>query len=321
MLAVAVPSSASSAWNTSKGAAPEPRPDAEKVFSHAAGPVQREPLQQQPLRHSLANRPEHRHEDHPALACRHHAHQHHTATTADTDHAERYSRAARVLHWLMAIGFALMWATGVLATNVEGVPFFTTEDDLQGAIRDLHKSIGLTLLGLLVLRAGLRVLVPPPLPAAIPAHEQRRAHLGHLAIYATVVVACITGLAIADVQEYGNAYFGIELPQLFPTTERILGWSVNPWIYVLHAIFAYGLLALIVGHVLFVAVHRNQHGVALLNRMLALRRLRDDVALKRLVRAAVAFAAVIALLATVAFVTLGPTEEARDYLRTTPFSR
>jgi cytochrome b561 len=245
-----------------------------------------------------------------------------TATTADTDHAERYSRAARVLHWLMAIGFALMWATGVLVTNVEGVPLFTNEDDLQGAIRDLHKSIGLTLLGLLVLRAGLRVLVPPPLlPAAIPAHEQRRAHAGHFAIYAMVVVACITGLAIADVQEYGNAYFGIELPQLFPTTERVLGWSVNPWIYVLHAIFVYGLLALVVGHVLFVALHRNKHGVALLNRMLALRSAREDVALKRLVRGATGFAALIAVLAAVAFATLGPTEEARDYVRTTPFSR
>jgi cytochrome b561 len=242
--------------------------------------------------------------------------------TPDTDHAERYSRAARMLHWLMAIGFALMWATGVLVTNVEGVPLFT-ENDRQGVIRDLHKSIGLTLLGLLVLRAGLRVLVPPPpLPEAIPSREQRHAHIGHFALYATVVVACITGLAIADVQEYGNAYFGIELPQIFPTTERILGWSVNPWIYVLHAVFAYGLLALVVGHVVFVAVHRSKHGVALLNRMLALRRTRDDVALKRLVRGAITFAAVIAVLAAVAFVTLGPAEEARDYsTKTTPFAR
>jgi cytochrome b561 len=119
---------------------------------------------------------------------------------ADAAQATRYARAARLLHWLMAIGFALMWLTGVLVTNIEGVPFFT-ENDRQGAIRDLHKSIGLTLLALLVLRLGLRLVYPPPrLPGAIPAKEQHHAHFGHIAIYAVIVAACVTGYAMALVQ-------------------------------------------------------------------------------------------------------------------------
>jgi cytochrome b561 len=221
----------------------------------------------------------------------------------------------------MAVGFALMWLTGVLVTNVEGVPFFT-ENDRQGAIRDLHKSIGLTLLALLVLRLGLRFIVPPPpLPAAIPAPERRHAHLGHIAIYAVIVAACVTGYAIADVHEYGNAYFGIGLPQIFPTTERFLGWSSTPWAYVLHAALSYGLLVLIVGHVVFVAIHRRKHGVRLLLRMLAIPTERADGALRKLTWTVGGLSAAIAFFAILAIVTLGPTEEPRDYITTTPFGR
>jgi cytochrome b561 len=234
-------------------------------------------------------------------------------------HAKRYSGIARSLHWLMAAGFLLMWLTGVLVTNVEGVPFFT-EDDRQGMIRDLHKSIGLTLLGLLILRAGLRFVYPAPaLPDTISPIEQRRAHLGHVAIYGTIIVACITGLAIADVHEYGNSYFGIPLPQLFPTTESIAGWASTPWVYVLHAIVAYGLLALILGHVAFVVVHRRKHKVQLLTRMLKLQPEKADRLLARLAWAATGLAAVIVGFAMLAFMTLGSTEEPRDYITTTPF--
>jgi cytochrome b561 len=236
-------------------------------------------------------------------------------------HARRYSTIARSLHWLMAVGFLLMWLTGVLVTNVEGVPFFT-ENDRQGVIRDFHKSIGLTLLALLVLRAGLRFVYPAPaLPETIPAVERHRAHLGHVAIYSTIVIACITGLAIADVHEYGNSYFGIPLPQLFPTTETIAGWSSTPWVYVLHAIVAYGLLALILGHVAFVVVHRRKHGVQLLGRMLRLQPDRADKILAKLAWSVAGLAGVIVVFATAAFVTLGPTEEPRDYITTTPFYR
>jgi cytochrome b561 len=239
----------------------------------------------------------------------------------DASRAERYSAIARGLHWLMAIGFALMWLTGVLVTTIEGVPLFA-ENDRKGAIRDLHKSMGLTLLALLVLRLGLRFVYPPPrLPAAIPAQEQHHAHLGHAAIYAVIVAACVTGYAIADVHEYGNAYFGIDLPQIFPTTEQVLGFSSTPWAYVLHAALSYGLLALVLGHVTFVVIHRRRHGVQLLPRMLATPAERADGALRRLAWTAGSFAAAVLFFAILAIVTLGPTEEPRDYITTTPFGR
>ncbi|VFR32597.1 Cytochrome B561 [plant metagenome] len=219
----------------------------------------------------------------------------------------------------MAIGFALMWLTGVLVTNVEGVPYFVDEDR-QGVIRDLHKSIGLTLLALLIVRLGMRLLhASPPLPAAIPQAERRVAHAGHVALYVTIVIACVTGFAIADLHEYGNAYFGIELPQIFPTSEWVAGWAATPWSYILHAIFAYGLLALVVGHVAAVWLHARAHRVDLLPRVLSRAAKSPGRMLVRLSFVGGSVLAVVVIFAIRGFVTLGPQEEPRDYRTTTPF--
>lgn len=232
---------------------------------------------------------------------------------------ETYHQATRFLHWAMAAGFVFMWLSGVFVTNIEGLPFWV-EGDRQGVARDLHKSVGLTLLGLLVIRFGLRLAYrPPALPEPIGASERRLASIGHLAIYATVVAASLTGLAIADVHEYGNAYFGIALPQVFPTTETIAGFQSTPWAYVLHAIFAYGLLALVLGHVGSVVLHKTMQRVDLLPRILSAGPDRSGPVLRGLSLSVIGVAVLVSFLAIRAIVTTGPLEEPRDYIGTTPF--
>jgi cytochrome b561 len=244
---------------------------------------------------------------------------HDRGIAGEVNRGGQYHRSARTLHWLMAIGFVLMWATGVFVTNVEGVPYWI-ENDRQGIVRDIHKSIGLTLLALLLVRIGLRFMHrPPELPRMIPSPDRRMAHIGHLAIYLTIVMACISGYAIADLHEYGNAYFGIDLPQIFPAMERVAGWASTPWAYVLHAIVSYGLLLLIIGHVAFVVIHKYRHGADLLPRMTAATEERSEPVLSRLVMIVAAITLVIAFFAVRGFVTLGPQEEPRDYITTTPF--
>ncbi|OEC36152.1 cytochrome b561 [Pseudomonas cuatrocienegasensis] len=227
----------------------------------------------------------------------------------------------RTLHWAMAIGFVLMWLTGVLVTNIEGVPYFV-DGDRQGLIRDLHKSIGFTLLALLCLRLGLRLWhKTPALPTTISPSGRKAAKAGHIALYAAVVLACVTGFAIADLHEYGNAYFGIELPQIFPTREHVAGWAVTPWSYIAHAVLAYGLLALVVGHVAAVWLHARSHKVDLLPRVLSRAGKNPRPVLTRIVLIALCISVVVTALAVRGFVTLGQLEEPRDYKQTTPFSK
>ena len=61
------------------------------------------------------------------------------------------------------------------------------EDDqpLEEFLFDLHISIGVTLLALLVARIAIRMMHrPPSLPDAIRGVERTAAHLGHVAFYA-----------------------------------------------------------------------------------------------------------------------------------------
>lgn len=233
---------------------------------------------------------------------------------------EAYHRSIRIIHWLMAFFFVLMWLTGVFITNVEGVPYFISLN-IQDVIRDLHKSIGITLLVLLVIRLGLRLVTPsPPLPASIPVTERLIAHAGHVALYITIFLTCLAGLAISDLLGYGNAYFGIELPQIFPTVERVAGWATDPWSYVLHAFLAYGLLALVIIHIVAVWVHVRSHKVDLLPRVLSVSTERSRSVLFWLSALAGLFFIIIAAFAIRAWVTQGSLEESRDYKTTTPFS-
>lgn len=239
------------------------------------------------------------------------------ATPLETDSAS-YPALVRVLHWTMAIGFVAVWLTGVLTVNMEGLGS-EAWDARQSQVRDLHKSFALTLVALAVIRLFARWLLPiPPLPPAIGSRERRLAHGGHAALYAIIFLASAAGLAIADLQAYGNAYFGIDLPQIYPTREVLAGWSIDPWAYVLHAVLAYGLLALVCLHAVAVFMHR-QHGLDLSRRMVG----KAPAASAWVNRAAIVLAFVVAVVSAGALrghLTPGPTETPRDYGRTTrPF--
>lgn len=222
-----------------------------------------------------------------------------------------YPSLIRTLHWIMAAGFAAVWITGVLTINLEGLGS-EAWDRRQEFVRDLHKSLGLTLVALAVVRVFARWLLRlPALPAAIPARERQLAHVGHATLYILIFLAGATGLAIADLQEYGNAYFGISLPQIFPTRSSVLGWRVDPWAYVLHAAIAYGLLVVVIGHVTAVFLHRA-HGVNLASRIVGTRANAD-----RWIKSAALTLAFVGILVAASglrgHINVGPSEQPRNY--------
>jgi cytochrome b561 len=99
----------------------------------------------------------------------------------------RYSRVAVVLHWLVAI---LMIGNVVLGRLFDALP----EDKVRLAI-DTHKSIGITVLGLALLRllwrAGHR---PPDWPAGgIKPWEARLSHLAHGLLYLLMIGLPLSG--------------------------------------------------------------------------------------------------------------------------------
>jgi len=101
--------------------------------------------------------------------------------------SERYSRVAVVLHWLVAV---LMIGNVALALSVDWLP----DERVRLAI-DTHKSIGITVLGLALLRIlwrwGHR---PPEWPAgALTPVESKVSGWAHLGLYGLMLLLPLSG--------------------------------------------------------------------------------------------------------------------------------
>ena len=126
-------------------------------------------------------------------------------TMMDTEN--RYGAVARALHWSMAVLLLIMLASEVW---FEALEQSVSERSLMG----LHQSLGLTLFALVLFRGLWRWLnrsrVQPP------AHWAMMARLGHLALYALMILMPLTGLATSlgegeSVTFFGWTLFGLSL--------------------------------------------------------------------------------------------------------------
>ena len=161
----------------------------------------------------------------------------------------RYTRTAMALHWLIALLIALNLA---LIWPVDYWP-----EAWVRPVIDLHKSTGITVLGLGLLRLIWRATHrPPPLPAAFPPLEKRAAHGVHWALYAVMLALPLTGWlhdsAWKDAASHPMQLFGtIPWPRigwvtnLDPVTKEALHDRFGAW----HAWAGYGLYGLFILHV------------------------------------------------------------------------
>jgi len=108
---------------------------------------------------------------------------------ADTN--QRYTAVAIVLHW--AIAFAILFNIPLglwMHARAEA------NDVSEGVFRafQLHKSIGLTVLALSLIRIGWRLThKQPPLPAHMPTWEKRTARVTHFLFYLVMLALPLTG--------------------------------------------------------------------------------------------------------------------------------
>jgi cytochrome b561 len=169
----------------------------------------------------------------------------------------RYAAPAIVLHWLMALLIVTAFAVGL---KLWGLPL----SPLKFKLIAWHKWIGITVLGLLVLRIVVRLACKvPPLPTHMSPGEQRIAHAGHLALYLLMAAVPLAGWAMSSAYGIPIVYFGkITLPQLLGADPqlaiklRLLHQSLNL------------LLALTVtGHALVAVKHHVVDRDGLLDRM------------------------------------------------------
>lgn len=161
---------------------------------------------------------------------------------------ERYTRTAMLLHWLVA---ALMIINVALIQTID----FWPEDWIRPVI-DTHKSIGITVLGLALLRLLWRLgHAPPPLPAGMPAIERRGAHLAHWLLYLVIFALPLSGWlhdsAWKDAATHPMSLFGtIPWPRIgyIMNLDPVLKEQLHDLFGEAHEWFGYGLYGLFVLH-------------------------------------------------------------------------
>ncbi len=168
----------------------------------------------------------------------------------------RYTRVAAVLHWLVA---ALIVVNVTLALTADSFP-----ESWGRPVVDLHKSIGLTVLGLVLLRLLWRLSHPPPrLPASHGRLERTGAHAAHIVLYGLMFLLPISGWlhdsAFKDAAAHPLRLFWIvpwfrigAIERLDPATKERL----HTQFFALHAWSAYALYGLVALHILGALKHQ-----------------------------------------------------------------
>jgi cytochrome b561 len=102
-----------------------------------------------------------------------------------------YTHVAMLLHWAIAL---LIIANIALGLSAALLPTSILSDTGARVVIDTHKSIGITVLGLAILRVLWRLTHrPPPLPSVFPGWEKATAHAAHIALYVLIFALPLSG--------------------------------------------------------------------------------------------------------------------------------
>jgi len=118
--------------------------------------------------------------------------------------ASRYGLVSVALHWLAALGVFGLFGLGYWMV---GLSYY---DPWRQSAPDLHKSIGLVLLALMLLRLLWRLLTPQP--AALAEHgrlTRLASSLGHGLLYLGLFAVMISGYLISTADGRGIEVFGL----------------------------------------------------------------------------------------------------------------
>ncbi|WP_016712404.1 cytochrome b [Pseudomonas monteilii] len=163
--------------------------------------------------------------------------------------SSRYGVVSILLHWGVALAVFGLFGLGLWMV---GLDYYSP---WRKAGPDLHKSIGLVLLAVMLLRVVWRFVSPPP-PAP--------AKLGHLALYLGLFAVMAAGYLISTADGVGIPVFGLfEVPALIsdlPDQADVAG--------VIHLWLAWGLVIFAVLHALAALKHHFIDRDATLTRML-----------------------------------------------------
>ncbi len=159
---------------------------------------------------------------------------------------ERYAFLQRLFHWLIALlvlgslaGGAMLYAYGF-----EGLRD-TFGLEMTNTIYKYHKTAGVMILGLMVLRILLRLAYGhPPRPSTMSSGTYGLARATHLALYALLIVMPVLGWAATAAGGFPVQFFDLNLPPIIGKNEALSGT-----LFTLHGIVGVVIGVLVLIHI------------------------------------------------------------------------
>ena len=155
----------------------------------------------------------------------------------------RHDLVTQSFHWSVAL---LVLAIYTIGLGREAVP----KGDARTFLLGLHMSLGIGLTGVLMLRMAWRLFAPPIEPVPMANSMRLAARLGHLGLYALMVVVPVVGLLAVWSKGRTVGFFGLPLP-----SPLALDRNAAKWLEDAHEISAHGLLALAGLHATVALIH------------------------------------------------------------------
>jgi cytochrome b561 len=157
-----------------------------------------------------------------------------------TDAPKAYSLAQKWLHWSMAaIILLIMIPAGLTMTRLG-------EGETTNTLYELHKSFGLIVFTLAVVRAAIRLSRgAPPIEPGVPAWQRFAARVSHYALYMLIFLVPLTGWAATSACcPPVNLFWTVPLTLPVPNDE-----DLAKTIFRFHYGFVYTLMAIVAVHV------------------------------------------------------------------------
>lgn len=172
---------------------------------------------------------------------------------------ETFGLITRLLHW--TIGLAIMFLIGLGWYMVD----LTYYDKWYNSSLTWHKSLGMIVLGLALLKCGWQIYTPLPGPSgALKPWEKSAARFMHRVLLAMMLLIPVTGYLISTSDGKAVTIFDwINIPALLSKNTELRDLAIE-----LHFYLAYGTAMLLIGHIGAALKHQFINKDGTLTRML-----------------------------------------------------